>query len=142
MVEYQESTLDAVFRALADPTRRRMLARLTQGERTVGELAEPFAMSLAAASKHIRALEAAALVDREVRGRRHVCRLNAAPLSAASDWLRHYERFWSGRLDQLEQLLRQTDAPPKADASVRTGGSTSPARDAKPRSRSRTRGDA
>lgn len=110
MVEYQASQLDALFHALGDDTRRRMLASLADGERSVGQLAEPFAMSLAAASKHIKALEQAGLIRREVRGRVHLCRLNAAPLAHAQEWLRHYERFWNKRLDVLEHLLRADDA--------------------------------
>jgi DNA-binding transcriptional ArsR family regulator len=106
MVDIQASQLDAVFRALGDPTRRMMLHRLMQGEQTVGQLAKPFSMSLAAASKHIKALESAGLIAREVSGRTHVCRLNAGPLGAADEWLRHYERFWTARLDRLEELLR------------------------------------
>jgi DNA-binding transcriptional ArsR family regulator len=102
MVEYQETHLDAAFHALGDLTRRSMLQSLAQGERTVGQLAEPFKMSLAAASKHIKVLEGAGLIQREVRGRTHICRLDAGPLSAANEWLRHYERFWSKRLDRLE----------------------------------------
>ena len=110
MVEYQTSQLDVLFHALGDGTRRRMLASLAEGERSVGQLAEPFAMSLAAASKHIKALEHAGLIRREVRGRVHVCRLEAAPLAHAQEWLRHYERFWNTRLDVLEHLLRADDA--------------------------------
>lgn len=113
MVELQESRLDAVFHALGDPTRRLMLRRLAQGERTVGQLAEPFSMSLAAASKHIKALEGAGLISREVQGRTHVCHLNAAPLRAADEWLRYYEAFWTARLDRLEELLRLDGAKPK-----------------------------
>lgn len=97
--------LDAVFQALGDPTRRAMLAGLSERERTVGELAAPFAMSLAAASKHIKVLERAGLVRRTVRGRTHVCRLDPAPLRTADAWLRRYERFWKERLDALEELL-------------------------------------
>lgn len=110
MVELEESRLDAVFHALGDPTRRLMIRRLADGEQTVGQLAEPFSMSLAAASKHIRALEGAGLISRQVLGRLHICRLNAEPLSEASDWLSHYQKFWSARLDRLEQLLRQDPA--------------------------------
>jgi DNA-binding transcriptional ArsR family regulator len=106
MVDTQESQLDAVFHALGDPTRRMMLRRLVQGEQTVGQLAEPFSMSLAAASKHIKALESAGLISREVLGRTHVCHLNAGPLRVADEWLRYYERFWTTRLDRLEELLR------------------------------------
>ena len=82
------------------------------GERTVGQLAEPFEISLAAASKHIKALEHAGLISREVRGRTHVCRLDPGPLASAHRWLTYYERFWTGRLDLLEQLLRAEDARP------------------------------
>ncbi|HST44709.1 MAG TPA: metalloregulator ArsR/SmtB family transcription factor [Luteimonas sp.] len=99
--------MDAVFHALGDATRRHMLRELASGERTVGKLAEPFAMSLAAASKHVKALENAGLIRREVRGRLHVCRLEAQPLADAHRWLASYERFWDGRLDALERLLRE-----------------------------------
>ncbi|HZH51590.1 MAG TPA: metalloregulator ArsR/SmtB family transcription factor [Microvirga sp.] len=108
MVE-QDSRLDAVFHALADPTRREMLRRLAAGERTIGELAAPFRMSFAGASKHVRALESAGLVRRTVRGRSHVCRLDPAPLAAADEWLRFYERFWNERLDALERELGKLD---------------------------------
>jgi len=81
MVELQTPQLDAVFHALGDATRRKMLRDLAEGERTVSQLAEPFAMSLAAASKHIKALENAGLIRREVRGRTHLCRLEAARLA-------------------------------------------------------------
>jgi DNA-binding transcriptional ArsR family regulator len=106
MVEQQNARMDAVFHALGDVTRRKMLRELADGERTVSQLAEPFDMSLAAASKHVKALESAGLLQREVRGRTHICRLNARPLSEAHRWLQFYERFWSGRLDELERLLR------------------------------------
>ena len=106
MVELQDTRLDSVFHALGDATRRRMLHHLAQGERSVTQLAEPFDMSLAAASKHIKALEGAGLIRREVRGRTHLCRLEAGPLAEATEWLRFYEQFWSTRLDALEQLLR------------------------------------
>jgi len=87
-----------------------MLRDLADGERTVGQLAEPFAISLAAASKHIKALENAGLIGREVRGRTHVCRLAPGPLADAHEWLSFYERFWTDRLDGLERLLREEDA--------------------------------
>ena len=87
-----------------------MLRSLAEGERTVGQLAEPFRMSLAAASKHVKTLEGAGLIRREVRGRMHICRLDPAPLAAADQWLRQYERFWSVRLDRLEALLRDEAA--------------------------------
>jgi DNA-binding transcriptional ArsR family regulator len=109
MVELQTQRLDTVFHALGDATRRRMLRELTRGERTVSELAEPFAMSLAAASKHIKALENAGLIRREVRGRTHVCSLEPGPLASAHEWLGFYERYWTGRLDVLERLLLEDD---------------------------------
>lgn len=101
--------LDDVFHALGDATRRDMLRALADGERSVGELADPFAMSLAAASKHIKVLEAAGLIVREIRGRQHVCRLAAAPLASAHEWLSFYRQFWNTRLDTLESLLRNED---------------------------------
>jgi len=110
MVELEAPQLDTVFHALGDATRRRMLRTLSGGERTVGELAQPFAISLAAASKHIKALEHAGLIRREVRGRTHVCRLDPGPLAGAHEWLAHYQRFWTDRLDILERLLREEDA--------------------------------
>lgn len=110
MVELLPSHLDSVFHALGDATRRQMLRHLSEGEQTVGELAKPFAMSLAAASKHIKALESAGLIRREVRGRTHVCRLEPGPLAGVQGWLSFYERFWTDRLDILDQLLRADDA--------------------------------
>ena len=101
--------MNSVFHALGDATRRQMLRDLADGERTVSDLAKPFAMSLAAASKHIRVLEGAGLIRREVRGRTHVCRLDPGPLASAHEWLGFYERFWNSRLDLLEQLLRDED---------------------------------
>lgn len=98
--------LDAVFHALGDATRRRMLRDLAGGQRTVSQLADPFDMSLAAASKHIRVLENAGLIHREVQGRTHLCRLAWGPLATAHEWMSFYERFWTVRLDVLEGLLR------------------------------------
>ncbi len=86
-----------------------MLQALTEGDRTVSQLAEPFTISLAAASKHIKVLENAGLISREVRWRTHVCSLAPAPLARAHDWLGFYERFWTDRLDALEWLLREED---------------------------------
>ncbi|WP_428697238.1 ArsR/SmtB family transcription factor [Stappia sp.] len=107
MVELNTPQLNAVFHALGDATRRRMLHELADGERTVSQLAEPFAISLAAASKHVKALENAGLIRREVRWRTHVCSLEPGPLASAHQWLSAYERFWTERLDVLEGLLRQ-----------------------------------
>ena len=110
MVELDSRGLNTLFHALGDATRRGMLASLAVCERSIGELAEPLAMSFAGASKHVKVLEDAGLIRREVRGRTHICRLEPGPLASASEWLRQYERFWTGRLDALEQLLREDDA--------------------------------
>jgi len=98
-----------VFAALSDPTRRAMLRRLSARERTIGELAEPFRMSFAAASKHVRVLERAGLLRRRVEGRSHICRIAPAPLAAAEEWLRYYEKFWRGQLHALEAVLDAED---------------------------------
>jgi len=108
MVEHS-THLDAVFHALADPTRRAMLGHLAERELTIGELATPFHMSFAGASKHVRVLENAGLVTRTIQGRTHLCRLQAARLAEANAWLRRYERFWNAKLDRLEALLRADD---------------------------------
>ena len=105
MVE-DAAPIDEVFHALAHGARRTMLRRLSAGQLTVGELAEPLAMSLAAASKHVKVLERAGLVRRTVSGRRHVCRLDAGPLASAAAWLRFYEDHWQARMDDLEAVLR------------------------------------
>ncbi len=110
MVELEAPRLDAVFHALGDATRRQMLRELAGGERSVGQLARPFAISLAAASKHIRALENAGLIRREIRGRTHLCRLEPGPLANAHEWLGFYERFWTDRLGILDRLLREDSA--------------------------------
>lgn len=109
MVELSASHLDTVFHALGDATRRTMLRDLSRGERTVSQLAQPFDISLAAASKHIKALENAGLIRREVRGRTHVCRLSPERLAEAHEWLDFYRQFWGSRLDILEQMLREDD---------------------------------
>lgn len=115
MVESESPPLDAIFHALGDPTRRGMIRDLAEGDRTVSDLARPYDISLAAASKHVKALEAAGLLRREIRWRTHVCRLNAEALAAAHDWLDSYRRFWTGRLDTLEDLLRREDAATPPD---------------------------
>ena len=109
MVNNQSQRLDDVFGALSDRTRRDMLRSLAAGERSVGELAAPFDMTLAAASKHIKVLEHAGLVRRTVQGRTHLCRLEAQPLHTGLEWLRYYEQFWNLRLDALEATLRTED---------------------------------
>jgi len=127
----KSSRLDAVFGALSDPTRRAMLRDLANRPRTIGELAAPFDISLAGASKHIQVLERAGLVQREVQGRVHTCRLDARPLHAGAEWIRHYERFWNQKLDVLEALLRAEDAAKPAAKPRRT-----PPKPRTPRSRS------
>jgi DNA-binding transcriptional ArsR family regulator len=107
MVEDQLA-MSAVFHALSHDVRRDMLHRLRGRELTVGELAEPLTMSLAAASKHVQVLERAGLIERTVDGRRHICRLEAGPLAAADAWLRFYQRYWTERLDALEAHLAPT----------------------------------
>ena len=99
--------LDTTFAALADPTRRAILARLASGEASVTELAEPFAMSLPAISKHLKVLERAGLIARGREAQWRPCRLEAAPLKQAADWLEHYRRFWDQSLDRLEDYLRK-----------------------------------
>ena len=99
--------LDATFSALADPTRRAMLARLAAGERSIGDLAEPFAMSFAGAAKHVGVLERAGLVERRKAGRRQLCRLKVERLREADQWLRQWEGFWSAALDRLDGLLKE-----------------------------------
>lgn len=102
--------MNSIFHALGDATRRQMIRDLSDGERTVSELAQPFSISLAAASKHIKVLENAGLIRREVRGRTHMCSLEPGPLASAFEWLSFYERFWTERLDALERLLLEEDA--------------------------------
>ena len=104
--------LDLVFRALGDHTRRAMLGRLARSELTVSELAAPYRMSLAAASKHIQTLERAGLVKRTVRGRIHYCRIDPRQLARADEWLRSYERLWDTRIERLVELLRHPDNHP------------------------------
>lgn len=121
MVEQDDIALDALFHALGDPTRRRMLRDLAAGDRSIGALAEPHAMSLAAASKHVKVLEAARLIRREVRGRTHVCRLDPGPLASARRWFDFYERFWTERLDLLDRLLVDAEHldPPSSEGDDR-----------------------
>jgi DNA-binding transcriptional ArsR family regulator len=104
--------LTATFSALADPTRRAILARLARGETSVGELAEPFDMSLPAISKHLKVLERAGLIARGRDAQRRPCRLAAEPLHEISEWVATYRRFWEQRLDRLEAYLEQSQAGP------------------------------
>ncbi len=110
MVNNSAFALDRTFSAVADPTRRAMLSRLSRGEATVKELAAPFRISMPAISRHIRVLENAGLLRRRKVGRTHVCRLEAAPLGEAAGWLAAYQRFWQARLQSLDDYLRQDEA--------------------------------
>jgi len=105
--------LDATFGALADPTRRAILARLARGEAMVTELAAPFAMSLPAISKHLRVLESAGLLQREIDGRVHRCRLAADPMKDAAGWIEQYRAFWDTQFDALEKYLEATTGKEK-----------------------------
>ena len=105
MLNHNNDNLNEIFHALADSTRREMVHMMAQKERTVSELAEPFDMSLAGVSKHIKVLERANLVERSVNRRTHICRLNTETLSQATKWLQIYEKFWSNRFDLLESEL-------------------------------------
>ena len=102
--------LDATFAALADPTRRAILARLARGEASVNELAAPFAMSQPAISKHLKVLERAGLITRHRDRQRRPCRLAAQPLAAASNWLEGYRQFWEGSFERLDELLEELKA--------------------------------
>jgi DNA-binding transcriptional ArsR family regulator len=105
------AVLDATFAALADPTRRAILAHLARGEATVGEIALPFAISLPAVSRHLKVLEHASLIARRRDGQYWRCRLNGAPLAEAADWIDFYRAFWSESLDRLAAHLRTAHPP-------------------------------
>src|SRR6184192_2590191 len=109
MVKYSSRTLDRTFAALADPTRRRILAHLAQGDRRVTDLARPHDMSLPAVSKHLRVLEKAGLLRRRRYGRVHEMRLDAKPLKEAAQWVEEYRKFWEGSLDRLAAYLEKTN---------------------------------
>ena len=113
--------LDTTFAALADPTRRAILARLAAGEASVAELAAPFDMSQPAISKHLKVLERAGLVSRGRDAQRRPRRLEAAPLAEATEWLERYRRFWEGRFQRLDALLDVLKAPPKGARKRRNG---------------------
>ena len=109
--------LDTTFAALADPTRRAILARLARGDAVVGDLARPFEISLPAISRHLRVLERARLIERRVNAQWRVCRLRPQPLRTAANWIEEYRRFWEQRLDDLAALL---EAPPPSKAKRRS----------------------
>ena len=111
--------LSATYAALADPTRRAILARLATGEATVGELAEPFAMSLPAVSKHLKVLERAGLIARRRKAQWRPCRIEAGPLKDAAQWLEHYRQFWDDSLDRLDEYLGELQSQKRKDGSNR-----------------------
>jgi DNA-binding transcriptional ArsR family regulator len=113
MVKYSETRLNAVFAALADVTRRRILARLAQGETSVSDLAAPFDISLPGVAKHLRVLERAKLITRRKEGRVHRCSLMAEPMKGAAEWIEHYRQFWERQFDSLARLLEES--PTKED---------------------------
>jgi len=111
MVKYSPRTLNQTFAALADPTRRRILAHLARGDRRVTDLARPHAMSLPAISKHLRVLEKAGLLRRRRYGRVHQMQLDAKPLKQAARWVEEYRKFWEGSLDRLAKYLEKQNQP-------------------------------
>src|SRR5712691_4162075 len=118
MVKYQDRKLDRTFAALADPTRRALLARLgDQSSLSVSELAQPFAMSLPAIMKHLDVLSDAGLIRRTKTGRTVACRLTAAPMQQAMDWLNRYQRFWSEQIDRLAAFVEEDPCPPSPTSS-------------------------
>ena len=122
-----DDQLSVTFAALADPTRRAILARLAEGEATVNELAEPFAMSLQAVSKHLKVLERAGLISRGQRAQYRPCRLEAAPLDTAVGWIEQHRHIWEERFDQLEQHLRDIQRPPRKRPRHEATTNTNPA---------------
>jgi DNA-binding transcriptional ArsR family regulator len=111
MVKYNDAVLDRTFAALSDPTRRALLARLSERELSVSELAEPFAMSLPAVMKHLDVLSGAGLITRNKTGRTVACRLCAGPMEEAMEWLGRYQRFWSESFDRLAAFVEQEPEP-------------------------------
>src|SRR5580692_6254756 len=115
--------LDAVFAALADPTRRAIIERLSRSEARVTEIAEPFDMSLNAVSKHIRVLEASGVIERHRQGRDHILSINTRSLDEIDDWIERTRRYWAQRLDAMERLLRELNKDHKPGAKDRKHGS-------------------
>ena len=107
--KHSEQQLDRVFQALSDSTRRSILRSLTKGERSVSKIAEPFELTFAAVSKHLKVLEAAELIDRRKLGSFQMIKLNPKNLKTADQWLRFYEQFWSSRMDALKTLLEEKE---------------------------------
>jgi len=138
MVNYSIS-LDGTFGALADPTRRAMLARLALREASVTELARPFPISLPAISRHLRVLEDAGLLRRHKQGRVHICRIGAEPMKAAADWIARYRQFWEERFDSLERYLHQAQTEEETwQAHKKKSRRRSGSRERSPRRRSKS----
>ena len=115
MVKYNSNSLDLTFAALSDPTRRAILERLSEGDSTVLEIAKPFSMSLPAISKHLKVLEKAGLLKRQVDGRIHRCRLDSEPMKDASAWIEKYRKFWEQQFDALSEYLEKTNKTNKKE---------------------------
>jgi DNA-binding transcriptional ArsR family regulator len=139
MVNYSTAALDATFGALSDPTRRAILARLAQGEAMVTELAEPFRVSLPAISKHVRVLEAAGLLEREVDGRVHRCRLAGQPMRNAAAWIEQYRAFWEVQFDALAKYLETSVSEEKQSWRAHSKAKQAPVTRSKSVGRSRRR---
>ena len=138
MVKFNETILDRTFAALADPTRRALLSRLSQTELSVSELAEPFAMSLPAVMKHLDVLSRAGLVTRSKNGRTVACRLSPKPMQEAMAWLSRYQRFWSESFDRLAAFVEEDEAPRVQKPAARVAAlSTLRARKSSPSARKR-----
>lgn len=140
MVHYSGEPLDAVFGALADPTRRAVLAKLRHGDRSIGELAEPFGMSLPGFIKHLGILQDAGLIERKKTGRVVSCQLKGGALKAALAWLERYEEFWNTRLDRLGAFLEKKESEKWKSQSTKRPVSKSDASIKPPSPRSTRRG--
>lgn len=138
MVQYSQAALDDVFGALADPTRRAILARLASGQTSLMELAQPHKMSLVAVQKHVRVLERAGLVETEKEGRVRRCTLQPKPLRTAAEWIDFYQKFWEDQFDALEQFIgeMQKEDPAWRPQPARPGSPSKPKEHAKPRNNS------
>jgi DNA-binding transcriptional ArsR family regulator len=121
MVNSNTARLDSIFHALSDPTRRAILRDISRRDKTVGEIAMPYRMSLAAVSKHLKVLETAELVARERRGNFQIVRLNARNLKPAEEWLAYYETFWNRQLDALQTYLEGDENESKRDPGTKQG---------------------
>jgi DNA-binding transcriptional ArsR family regulator len=134
MVKYQSGSLDAIFAALSDPIRRRILERLARGEASVGDLAAPFQVTAPAISRHLRVLERAGLLDRHKKGRIHRCRLRPRPMNDAVAWIEQCRKFWEQQFDSLERYLAETESkendpwPHPASAPRRRSSSNAPSK--------------